>query len=265
MKNSPIYLVILVVCLFGASCGGTNAGSCEPGEEVACTCGALAGTQTCLADGAGFDACSCGGNINDMDGGTPDGGDLVCDDGTAADFGSSQCNDCAQCALDGPCAEALAACENLQACTDLIECLGTCGDDACATACGETHAAGVSAYVAVLDCTTCDACPNNCDAATNCGPGPGTSCDTGVTADPDSQACNDCVQCAVNSGCEDLAIACNNSTDCVDFANCVNSCTDQSCVTDCQNSFPTGANEYIDVVNCAFCGACSSNCNGACG
>lgn len=266
MKNST-FLVILVLSLVGAACGGTNSGSCEVGDEVACTCpGNLAGTQTCKADGSGFDTCSCGGSINDLDGGVPDGGDLVCDDGTASDFGSSECNDCVQCALDGSCASALAACENQQACSDLVECLGTCSDDSCVSACANTHQAGVNTYVAMLNCATCDACPNNCDAETNCGPGPGETCDTGVVAAPNSQVCNDCVQCAVSNECAALASVCSNSSDCVDFANCVNGCgSDQACITACQDSVPDGVDAYIDVVNCAFCDTCSSNCDGACG
>jgi MYXO-CTERM domain-containing protein len=52
----------------GDGTSGSSPGSCVPGREVACTCtNGSEGSQRCLADGRGFEACTCGDDDDDDD------------------------------------------------------------------------------------------------------------------------------------------------------------------------------------------------------
>lgn len=76
------------------------------------------------------------------------------------------CDTCFESAINGQCANAVDACladENLP-CYQLVECFNNCGanDDACINACADAHPTGIDPYLAIFECTYCDACPSLC-------------------------------------------------------------------------------------------------------
>jgi hypothetical protein len=96
--------------------------------------------------------------------------------------------------------------------------------------------------------------------------GPSTStgistCDTGMIGDPQSQLCNDCVNCAEQSLCASETQACGNNMECTEFINCVQNCQTQQCTQQCASQFPSGAMLYQAFVTCLLCSACPANCN----
>jgi len=80
---------------------------------------------------------------------------------------TGDCNNCFSCAMGGPCAGAMAMCQNTQDCLDFMDCISPCQptDMACASACINAHATGYKLYTDVLVCAVCQNCYNDCDGA----------------------------------------------------------------------------------------------------
>jgi hypothetical protein len=73
------------------------------------------------------------------------------------------CEDCTQCAIDGPCAELNDACNENSACLGVGECYGNCGGDtSCEADCQADDPDGVSDYTALTNCVDCVQCPTAC-------------------------------------------------------------------------------------------------------
>lgn len=91
-----------------------------------------------------------------------------CDDGTPSTIDSQLCSDCVDCSLGGNCSDELATFQADPDAQAFVDCITPCQDTACEDACADMYANAAAAYYAVLSCTVCTECPNNCDAATNC-------------------------------------------------------------------------------------------------
>ena len=56
----PLALAFVLALALAAACSnGTDSQSCNPGDQVDCTCSTTKGVQTCNSDGTGYDLCSC--------------------------------------------------------------------------------------------------------------------------------------------------------------------------------------------------------------
>lgn len=89
---------------------------------------------------------------------------------------------------------------------------------------------------------TCE-CPNNCDQVT--------------------VSCESCNECAVDANCSQLFDKCINNYACAAMGECfVNQCNnDYLCFFECAKQHPTGADDYIALLECIQCDACSNNCS----
>jgi hypothetical protein len=85
--------------------------------------------------------------------------------------GKVVCDDCRACAVAGPCASELAACNQSAACVAIDQCLAVCGGITadCLELCASQNPAGVSLYDALLGCVDCGACLTPCGTAATCG------------------------------------------------------------------------------------------------
>jgi hypothetical protein len=83
---------------------------------------------------------------------------------------TTTCEDCASCALNGPCESVWATCHADPDCSSIDGCVGGCGGDAtCQQACYANNPNGVSDYQAAWKCTYCTQCPTVCTGmCTNC-------------------------------------------------------------------------------------------------
>jgi hypothetical protein len=96
----------------------------------------------------------------------------ICDDQT------NTCEECQQCAVDGPCADEIAACNASDQCVSLLNCLIDCESaclndpdpegcyDECALApggCTDQFPGGIDDLNALLDCVFLEQCPNECN------------------------------------------------------------------------------------------------------
>jgi hypothetical protein len=81
------------------------------------------------------------------------------------------CDDCRTCAVAGPCAAELAACNQSSSCVAIDQCLGLCGaiTAECLELCASQNPGGVSLYDALLGCVDCGACLDPCGTAATCG------------------------------------------------------------------------------------------------
>lgn len=89
----------------------------------------------------------------------------------------------------------------------------------------------------------------------------------GATAASSSAGGSTCDVCANNSAsgaCSGAYDACGSSQSCIDFYNCLVGCGDQACVDACVQSYPTGAQLYVDLIDCV-CTDCSVECSAECG
>lgn len=91
-----------------------------------------------------------------------DGGAKLCD-------GRNDCNSCASCALNGPCASLFNQCMADADCTGVDQCVGLCGTDAaCKDQCYANNPAGAGLYGEVTGCLYCDQCPSDCPGVQSC-------------------------------------------------------------------------------------------------
>lgn len=89
----------------------------------------------------------------------------------------------------------------------------------------------------------------------------------GVAASSAASGGSTCDVCANNSAsgaCSGEYNACGSSQECIDFYDCLYSCGDQACVDACVQSYPTGAQLYVDLIDC-ICNDCSVECSAECG
>lgn len=95
-------------------------------------------------------------------------GGVECDTGQSADINSQLCQDCIDCSVVRSCAGELAAYEANPDAGAFDACFDSCQDPACVDACVESYPAAAALYEAVISCTVCGDCTNNCDASANC-------------------------------------------------------------------------------------------------
>lgn len=81
-------------------------------------------------------------------------------------------------------------------------------------------------------------CPNACDESTN--------------------SCQSCYDCALNANCNTIFDQCANNQACVAMNNCfANQCNGEYlCFFECAKQHPTGAGDYIALLQCIQCDAC---------
>jgi hypothetical protein len=89
---------------------------------------------------------------------------LECDDGQLHDVGSFECQNCGECAQNGPCFQETNDCVTNDDCNAFIDCYSNCNDDMCAQECVDQHMEGFNLYLGAVDCIYCQECPHNCDA-----------------------------------------------------------------------------------------------------
>jgi hypothetical protein len=76
---------------------------------------------------------------------------------------TTTCQECASCALQGPCESDWAACMADPDCSSIDGCAGACaGNAACIQACEANNPNGMAAYQAAWSCTYCTQCPSIC-------------------------------------------------------------------------------------------------------
>lgn len=76
--------------------------------------------------------------------------------------------------------------------------------------------------------------------------------------------CQQCANNTANNVCSSQYQACGSSQQCQSYYNCVSQCGSQSCADNCAAQFPSGAQLYDDLVDCA-CMACANECAMECG
>jgi MYXO-CTERM domain-containing protein len=76
--------------------------------------------------------------------------------------------------------------------------------------------------------------------------------------------CDVCVNNSAAGACSGAYDACGASQECINFYDCLYSCADQACVDACVQSYPTGAQIYVDLIDCV-CTDCSVECSAECG
>jgi len=91
-----------------------------------------------------------------------------CDSGENDTIDSFNCSNCVDCAQNGQCADSINQCFSDMDCSAFVDCLNNCQSDDCSQACEMQFPGGVQLYRDILNCLVCDACPNNCDANSNC-------------------------------------------------------------------------------------------------
>jgi hypothetical protein len=91
-----------------------------------------------------------------------------CDTGEPSTIDSGECQNCVQCAQGDPCSAVINDCFADPECSSFVDCLNNCGGPDCGNECQMQFPGGVQGYLDILNCLVCDACPNNCDAASNC-------------------------------------------------------------------------------------------------
>jgi hypothetical protein len=118
-------------------------------------------------------ACTIRPKGSDDDGGGGSGGEAGGGGGGAPGecAGKVVCDDCRSCAIAGPCAAALAACNQSSSCIAIDQCLGVCGGVTadCLELCASQNPDGVSVYDALLGCVDCGECLDPCGTAVTCG------------------------------------------------------------------------------------------------
>ena len=105
--------------------------------------------------------------------------------------------------------------------------------------------------------------------------GPTTSVTSSVTTGPttfcdDTGQCSNgmdgCAECAYGPGgpCVEPYEVCISSDECLALLDCFQSCdeNDPQCYQKCADSFPSGAEQYNDLVICVICDACYNDCDG---
>jgi hypothetical protein len=89
-----------------------------------------------------------------------------------------------------------------------------------------------------------------------------STCDTGEIGNPQSNLCNDCVNCAISSTCATEFGTWNSDMDAQAFNACLNQCGNgPGCFNQCKNQHPAGAQVYQSLINCLLCSGCPANCN----
>jgi hypothetical protein len=148
--DSGSHGVVTVTSTTGGGTGGARGvGGAGGAGEVSSSSGVLQGSTGALTTGS-FSSSSGGG---------------TCD-------ASGDCQTCGDCAIAGACAPEMNACNVDQDCVALLDCLSTCQDQTCANDCASQYPGGQQAYMAMVTCVLCQACPVSCggQAQGACGP-----------------------------------------------------------------------------------------------
>lgn len=106
-----------------------------------------------------------GGTGSEQEGAGGGGGNepTTCDDQTAC--GNVQ-SGCVGCAMAGPCASAVAACQSNPECADFESCATNCeGNQPCIELCITSYAEGASLYIGTSSCIYCSECFASCGGA----------------------------------------------------------------------------------------------------
>lgn len=185
--------------------------------------GALgSGGQGTSGDGGGV------GGSSSSSGGSSSGG--------VAGGGGDACEVCA----DAKCGAQLDACEADAACVALAMCLEQCADEACATQCFATNAAGQANLDAADACVVAQ-CPIEC----------------GEASEPTPDPCESCV----DTKCQSQIDACLANAQCSGLWGCYDQCQDDACWTQCDSQFAAGL-PLSDAVDTCVETQCASECAG---
>jgi len=74
--------------------------------------------------------------------------------------------------------------------------------------------------------------------------------------------CQQCTDCAVYGPCEPELYDCYNSNECMEYMDCLETCPGDpgQCMNMCGQSNPLGAQLYYELLYCAICVHCPSDC-----
>jgi len=118
---------------------------CADGEALLCENGAVVARQVCHLN-------RCENETRCVAPGAPSGlGSVAAGQSAASGCDVFEPNACGLC-LNENCCTSATACWANAACVDLLDCLALCGDVGCESGCALTHAAGMDAFLALLDC-----------------------------------------------------------------------------------------------------------------
>lgn len=103
------------------------------------------------------------------------------------------------------------------------------------------------------------------------GVGGSSGCDTGEFDTIDSQTCSNCVDCAVQSVCQNEYNDFVNAPGAGEWSNCVfgdgspqnPGCQDDACIQMCNSAYPGVFELYNGIIQCLLCAACYNNCDGS--
>jgi hypothetical protein len=151
----------LTMTAWGCAYGIVESDDVEEGGALLpiCDCpdpGPCPSTLSSTTSGTGAGGSGAGGE----DAGT--GGEDAGTGGSSSCDNRGDCYECANCSLNYDCAAEANACMNSVDCTDLMDCLYACGDDACMNACANQYPTGMNLYMQMTTCAFCDACPIDC-------------------------------------------------------------------------------------------------------
>jgi hypothetical protein len=99
-----------------------------------------------------------------------------------------------------------------------------------------------------------------------CVPGGGAwgPCECPDVCDKQSVSCDSCSDCAIKGACKGAFNTCAQSQACISMGKCLaNECSGEHlCFFECAKKNPTGASDYIALIECVQCDACLENCLG---
>jgi hypothetical protein len=76
--------------------------------------------------------------------------------------GHGDCEECQQCAFDGPCLDSYNACFISEECYPYVDCRNLCVDQECIDDCAADYPDGAILFAALSDCLLCDVCVEDC-------------------------------------------------------------------------------------------------------
>ena len=199
----------------------------------------------------------CGTGGGGLDTGPAVGGGSDTSDGVVIDPNLDVTAQCQQC-VQTNCPAMHAECQAEPGCTDFI-------NEVCDCACNASED-----FFGLFVCILLSASDNSTDVQSgaenlaSCISDPGAPCASSCP----SFGCqctgggviDDCNFCIAET-CMDQSIACFNNLECVALIDCVGYCgDDEACIDECGVSFPTGVNEFVNLVTCVADG-CPGECN----
>jgi hypothetical protein len=83
----------------------------------------------------------------------------------------------------------------------------------------------------------------------------------------DSYSCSNCLECALNQFCVDLAMECMQHSECGDYVSCIYQCEEEAtpevCFDQCSETFEEGKPRGDTYLACLYCDGCPNDCAGA--